>query len=226
MADVAGRAVGVRFSEAIEFLRRVLAIGAEEWLQLLAEEGEVSSAIADDTVRTVVADLAQAVLDTLEAGGTLATFREDYDRIVAAHGWTYKGDAGWHSQLVFRLHTNSAFSAGRWEQAQRLEAARPGTIFGRLMTVGDKRVRHTHAEMHGIIRPIGDPYWRTHWTPNGFNCRCTVQIVTLADLRRYGWSVTPDGDPRMQVPPDPGWGFNPGIVGSRIAQLQRAREPV
>jgi hypothetical protein len=37
------------------------------------------------------------------------------------HGWTYKGDSGWHSQLVFRLDTDNAFAAGRWDQAQRLD---------------------------------------------------------------------------------------------------------
>jgi hypothetical protein len=48
-----------------------------------------------------------------------------------------------------------------------------------------------------------------------------VQIVTDRDMRRYGWKVTPDGDPRLAVPPDPGWGFNPGIAGARLASLQR-----
>jgi hypothetical protein len=37
------------------------------------------------------------------------------------HGRTYKGDSGWHSQLVFRLDTDNAFAAGRWDQAQRLD---------------------------------------------------------------------------------------------------------
>ena len=218
--STAGAAVEVRFSEAIEYLRRRLSIGSEEWLKLLAGEGAISSAIADDTVRSVTADLAQAVLDAIENGGTLESFRADYARIVEAHGWTYKGDPQWHSQLIFRLDTGNAFAAGRWEQAQRLEAARPGTIYGRLITAGDSRVRHTHAEMQGIIRPLGDAYWSTHWPPNGFNCRCHVQIVTTRDMKRYGWSVTPDDDWRLQVPPDPGWAYNPGKIGARLAQFE------
>lgn len=220
--------IEVKFSEAIEFLRRQLAIGVDEWLEILADEGAISSAIADDTVRSVMADLAMAVLETMDAGGTIADFRKDYARIVADRGWAYKGEdnAAWHSQLIWRLHTNNAFSAGRWEQAQRLEAARPGTIYGRLITVDDERRRPTHAQMHGIIRPIGDRYWLTNWTPNGFNCRCHVQIVSDRDLKRYGWTVTPDSDPRLLVPPDPGWAFNVGIVGARLKQVIRVREGV
>jgi hypothetical protein len=48
---------------------------------------------------------------------------------VAEHGWSYKGDSGWHSRLIFRLHANTAYSAWRWEQAQRKIAARPGCGF-------------------------------------------------------------------------------------------------
>lgn len=218
--------IEVKFSEAIEFLRRQLAIGAEAWLDLLAEEGAVSSAVADDTVRSVTQALAEAVLETMEAGGTLEDFRDDYAKIVADRGWAYKGEdeTAWHSQLIWRLHTNNAFSAGRWEQAQRLEKARPGTIYGRLFTAGDERVRPTHAEMNHIIRPIGDTYWLTHWTPNGFNCRCHVQIVTARDIKRYGWTVTPDDDPRLLVPADPGWAFNVGVAGARINQVLATRQ--
>jgi len=214
------QSIEVKFSEAIEFLRRRLAIGSDQWMQLLAEEGKVSSAIADDTVRSVTQDLAGAALDAIENGTTLEQFRKDYARIVAAHGWSYHGNPGWHSRLVFRLNTGNAYAAGRWQQAQQMALARPDRpLYGRLVTAGDDRVRETHAEMHGIIRPIGDAYWDTHWPPNGFNCRCHVQILTDRDLQRYGWSVTPDGDPRLRIPPDPGWGYNPGVIGERLAQV-------
>lgn len=221
--------IAVKFSEAIEFLRRRLAIGAEEWLQILSEEGATSSSIADDIVRSVTEELAAAALKALEDGSTFGQFQEDYEAIVAKHGWTYKGDSGWHSRLVFRLNVGMAQSAGRWEQAQRLAAASPSLRFyGRYVTAGDHRVRPTHEEWGdtpdhpAIVLPLDHPFWLTHWTPNGFNCRCHVQIVTELDLRRYGWTVTPDNDPRLQIPPDQGWGFNPGVAGMRLQQVERA----
>ena len=213
--------IAVRFSEAIEFLRRRLRIDSAQWSRMLAEEGVVSSAIADDTVRSMVESFIAAVEDVLSNGGTLESFRADYRKIVDAAGWEAAGEPSWHSRLVFRLHTGSACAAGRWEQAKRLQQANPSVaLYGRLITAGDSRVRHTHREMQGIIRPIDDPYWLTHWPPNGFNCRCHVQLLTERDLRRYRFAVTPDGDARLQVPADPGWGFNPGVVGARLAQLQ------
>src|SRR5690242_5730444 len=95
--------VEVKFSEAIEFLRRRLAIGTDEWLRLLAEEGVTAARIADDTVRSVIESLIGAVEEVLASGGTLETFRTDYARIVVDNGWAYKGGPGWHSELIFRL---------------------------------------------------------------------------------------------------------------------------
>lgn len=218
--------IGVQFSEAVEYFRRALAIGTDEWLQILAEEGQVSAAIADDLVRSVTGDLVAAIGELVETGGTIDDFRARYQEIVRARGWSYNGSAGWHSQLVYRLWTGNAYAAGRWEQAVRLEVARPGTMYGRLVTVGDHRVRHTHAQMHGIILPITHKYWDTHWPPNGFNCRCHVQIVSAREIARYGWTVTSSRDPRLKIPPDQGWATNPGKAGARLKQLQRAREGV
>lgn len=198
--------IGIRFAEAIEALRRRLELGSEEWLEVLGEEDAAASSTAGDVLRSVTADLMAAVLEVMEAGGTIEDFRRDYARVVEEHGWTYKGDPGWHSQLIYRMHTGMAYAAGRWEQAQRLEAARPGHYFGRLLSVGDHRVRHNHALMHGIIRPISDSYWLTHWPPNGFNCRCYVQVVTATSMRRYGWRPTSTADPAMLIQPDSGWG--------------------
>lgn len=41
-------------------------------------------------------------------------------------------------------------------------------------TVGDARVRPTHAALDGISRPVKDKFWDSYMPPNGWNCRCTV----------------------------------------------------
>lgn len=197
--------IAVRFAEAIDALRRRLAVGSEEWRGLQAAEDAAATRVADEVLTAVTRDLLEAVLQAIEGGTSFETFRADYDRIVTAHGWRSQRGAGWHAQLVYRMQTSFAFATGRREQAERLEAARPGTYFGRLVTVGDHRVRHAHVLMHGIIRPIGDAYWETHWPPNGFNCRCYAQVVTAGMMRRIGWRVSSRSDPALQIPADEGW---------------------
>jgi SPP1 gp7 family putative phage head morphogenesis protein len=42
------------------------------------------------------------------------------------------------------------------------------------VTVGDDRVRPSHAELDGLKRRVDDPIWREIWPQNGWGCRCTV----------------------------------------------------
>lgn len=65
----------------------------------------------------------------------------------------------------------------------------------RYVTVGDERVRASHAAMNGLQRPMSDPIWDKIYPPNGWNCRCTVVTTTGA--------ATPDKQIRMpwDVPP-------------------------
>lgn len=44
-------------------------------------------------------------------------------------------------------------------------------------TVGDDRVRQAHRALNGIIKPIKDSFWDTHYPPNDWGCRCDVQAV-------------------------------------------------
>lgn len=217
-------AVGVRFAEAIEFLRRKLNITSAEWRQIWAEAGGVAKEAADQATDSVMRDLLKAVLQAIDDGTTLEQFRADYQRIVQEAGWTVAGEPGWHSRLVFRLHTGNAYAAGRYEQAERLQAANPARkLFFRYVTVGDHRVRPQHRAWQGIVLPIDHPFWATHYPPNGFNCRCHVQVVSERDIARYGWKVTEDTDKRLTVAPDQGFSGNVGVAGSRLSALVKSR---
>ena len=78
------------------------------------------------------------------------------------------------------------------------------------MTAGDHRVRNTHRQWHEIFLPIDHWFWRSHFPPNDFNCRCQMVIVSERDILHYGWAVTGEDDPRLVVPPDDGFNGNVG----------------
>ena len=44
----------------------------------------------------------------------------------------------------------------------------------RYSAVNDRRTRPQHRAWHGIVRPLSDDFWNTHYPPNGWRCRCTV----------------------------------------------------
>jgi SPP1 gp7 family putative phage head morphogenesis protein len=71
-------------------------------------------------------------------------------------------------------------------------------------TVGDSRVRPTHAELDGITRPVDDQFWDSYYPPNGWRCRCSTtshedvkQLTPMKDFKK------PDNVPDIFL-------FNPG----------------
>lgn len=220
--DVQAQQISVKFSEAIEYLRQLLGLTSEQWVSLWSETKAVADAVARETMVAMQRDMMRAVLTAIEDGTTIEEFRTSYREILAAAGWGDRPNQGWHSQLIFRMHTQAAYAAGRWRQAEAAEARDPARpIFLRYVTVGDNRVRPNHAAWQGVILPLRHPWWQTHYPPCGFNCRCHAQVLTERSLARYGWTVTADSDPRLALPTDKGWDTNVGLVGARLQQLEQ-----
>lgn len=200
----------------------------------------------------------------------LATVRESLDRALA-EGQTFEQwragiepelrRAGWWGMVqgpaltgtsepvfvgerrlrtIFATNMRVSRAAGQWA---RIQAARESRPWLRYSAVLDSRTRPQHAAWHGIILPVDHPFWRTHFPPNGWNCRCQVIQLSDRDLERQGWSPTPEdrlppmdptggmyfGRPRTfreKLPGiDHGWNYNPGAE-SLMALAERAEEAV
>lgn len=235
LADTAPRPEPVVFREAIDFLRAKLRLPTRAWTDLWGEQHARGFAVAGATRDALLADFQAALLRALEQGTGLAEFQADFDAIVARHGWSYRGGRAWRARTIFQANLRSAHMAGRWRQIQRTAARRP---YLRYVQVQRPTKRDDHAQWHGLILPIADPFWRTHFPPNGWYCLCSVQTVSERELRRRGWTVaaeapavnlrpvtlnTPDGPATVQVPEgiDPGWGHNAGLAAYGYGDQRR-----
>jgi len=232
MADPARSEIGVRFEEAIDFLRRRLALPEGVWLEMVREidvaARDRSAGMSDALARDVLA----AALEAVETGATSSDFLAGFSDAIGRHGWT-SGDAfedSRRAELTFRLMTSQAYAAGRWKQIQRLKAVRTYLRYVHVdPLLTQKGSRDEHAAWHNVILPVDHAWWLTHYPPNGFNCRCYVQSLSERDLVRYGWSVSTEAPPSrtdirfvggrpVETPAgiDPGFAFNAGIVGLRL----------
>ena len=67
-------------------------------------------------------------------------------------------------------------------------------------TIGDGRVRPTHAALDNIIRPISDPFWKQYYPPNGWRCRCTViQLSEGQETDLSGFNPPDDVPPLFRM---------------------------
>lgn len=133
-------------------------------------------------------------------------------------------------QLIYDVNTRMAYAAGRW---QRVQAAKESHPYLRYVTRADERVRASHAAWHNVTLPVDDPWWQTHYPPNGWRCRCRAVPMRAADyaadtsLKKtappeewVGWTNKQTGEV-MRVPKaiDPGFAYNVGEARARWQSL-------
>ena len=229
---------GPRFDEAIRYLKGKLPEASLAWDSLAGPVHAKVFTVAGATTADLARDLQQSLAEGLQNGTTITQFRKDFDAAVQKHGWAYKGKRGWRTQVIFDANMRSAHMAGRWAQLKANADRRP---FLQYRTAGDARVRPQHRQWNGLVFPIGDSFWSTHYPPNGWGCRCTVRAYGQAELDAKGLQVsqpfqvktravvTRDGEITDQVPVgiDPGWDHNVGqawispemALGAKLARL-------
>lgn len=226
----------VRFVEAIDFLRRRLALPDGAWSEILRNVDAAARDRSAGMTDALVRDILQAILAALDEGTGFDPFLDAWNEATRRHGWSAGDDfeSAYRARLAFRLMTAQAYAAGRWQQIQRLKRVRPWLRYVHVdPELTQRGSRHEHAEWHGTILPVDHPWWLTHYPPNGWNCRCYVQSVSERDLARYGWQVSAEAPPAatvikfvrgvpIETPAgiDPGFAFNVGVAGLSLAQAR------
>jgi len=90
------------------------------------------------------------------------------------------------NQRYLRVEYNSAVAQGqmasRWME---VEATKDELPYLTVLTVGDANVRPAHQAINGLTLPADHSYWKTHWPPFDWECRCDV-------IQSKNKKVTPD----------------------------------
>ncbi len=167
----------------------------------------------------LLADFRTAVDRAIADGVTLRDFRKDFDRIVAKHGWSYNGSRNWRSEVIYSTNIRTSYAAGRWAQLTDPDMMK---FYGYLVyRHGDSRVpRPQHLAWDGVTLPTDDPWWDSHYVPNGWGCKCRVFAATKEEWRaagKKGQAPPSPLDPKTGEPVgiDKGWGYNVGKAAGK-----------
>ena len=218
---------GTPFKEAIDFFQGKVRVPTRAYTDLMGAAHSKGFMVAGATKDELLADFQETSGRCIRDGLTLEDFRKDFDRIVAAHGWSYKGSRGWRTRTIFETNIRTSYMAGKWQQAQETKRMRP---YGRYIHTTVRHPRLDHESWHNKIVPLDDPWWTYRWPPNGWGCKCGVETVSERELQREGWEVwnpppdttkmvpvkTPDGIIEVETVDgvDPSFAYNPGKAAS------------
>lgn len=122
-------------------------------------------------------DLSLALRDESGKLREFDDFKEAAGKIVTQYNETWM-------RTEYDFAVSASQNAARWSEFEQEANVIPNL---RYQTVGDSHVRQSHRELEGIIRPLKDSFWNTHYPPNGWNCRCEA----VQSLEGDG-QVTPD----------------------------------
>lgn len=219
------------FKAAIAYLRDKLSLTTEAWDDIWGAMHTRAFTVAGAARDDLLEDLRTAVDKAISTGTTLAEFRKDFDAIIEKTGWSYKGSRGWRTAVIYDTNLSVAYSAGRYRQMQSpaVKAARP---YFRYMPSSSARPRKEHERWYNLILPQDDPFWDTHFPPNGWGCKCGVTSVSERQIERLKAEAEASGYPVRTTAPqkamvehvntktgqvrevpvgiDPGWDYNPG----------------
>ena len=227
------------FAEQIAFFRQKVNLGTQRWDDILGAAHDRSFVVAGAAKADLLADLRAAVTKAIAQGTTLAEFRKDFEALVARHGWTgWTGEGtaagrAWRTRIIYETNLRASYAAGRWAQIQQVKAERPYLLYRHNDNV--LHPRPLHVAWDGKVIAADDPWWRTHFPPNGWGCQCRVHAVDDAYLRKLG-KAGPDPAPDdgtydyfnkvsgitlRDIPKgiDPGWDYAPGQNRYELDQM-------
>jgi len=202
------------FDEAIEFLRQKVGVPTKNWRDVFDAAHSKMFMVAGAQTEALVGDFQGAIERALKDGTTLEDFRKDFDQIVKTHGWSYEGERGWRTRVIFETNLRTAYAAGRFAQlnSPEIREAYPGWRYNHS---GSKHPRHDHLAWDGKVWAADDPIWQSIYPPNGFGCGCFVTPVRFEAVETTGYDDTPNLDQLGTDQPrgvDPSFDYNPGAA--------------
>ncbi len=227
----------VPWQTQLDFFRQKLNLPTEAWTDIMKAQHDRAFVVAGAMAGDLLEDLRQAVDKAVAGGSTLADFRRDFDSIVSQHGWDYTGGRNWRTNVIYQTNLTTSYAAGRYQQLTDPDmlSVRPYWRYRHSDSV--LRPRPQHLAWNGLILRADDPWWQTHYPPNGWGCQCTIQAVSERELREKYGKNGPDQAPVIEtrkivledgstsyvpVGIDYGWDYAPGQANLGRLLLDKA----
>lgn len=193
-------------AEAVRYLtsKQVGGRFSFDWRDVRDEEHVTSFVVAKAMKASLLGDMHTALGRALQDGWSRQRFIDELTPTLQKAGWWGEKEmtdpetgerrlvqlgSPRRLKTIFDVNIRMAHAAGRWERIKRV--AKPGDLL-RYVAVMDERTRAEHQAWHNTTLPVDHPFWRTHYPPCGWNCRCTAVLVTSHDARRRGLTATSD----------------------------------
>lgn len=175
---------GLAPEKAIEYLEAKGYAITWDWHEMRDEAHARAFTVAKVMEVDILEDIRAEVQKGLDDGITFAEFKRNLTPRLQAKGWWGEivneatgevAEVGpWRLRTIFDTNVQTAYMTGHYRQAMENTADRPWWMY---VAVMDKRTRPAHSALNGLVFRYDDPFWDSHFPPNGFRCRCSVRFL-------------------------------------------------
>ena len=182
----------------------------DTWKEANAKAFTVSGAMKMDVLKTIRGEVEAA----LGEGNTFREFKNNLEPELQKMGWwgekeivnpetgeVQKRELGSPRRLrtIYRTNLQTSYNSGRWKNQQ--ESSRPYLEY---IAVLDQNTRPSHRSAHGTVLRKDDPWWGSHYPPNGWGCRCRARSLSARQVDEEEVGGAPGSFAGE------GWDYNPG----------------
>ena len=176
--------------EALAWLKSKKLMPGFDYRDVWRQEHSIGFTVAKMTQLDLLSDVKALVEDAMASGQSFAEFREVLKPLLVKRGWwgqqmmddpltgetkTVQLGSDRRLRTIYDTNMRTARSAGQWERTQRTKRAMPYLLY----TLGPSREhRAEHLKWADLCLPVDDPFWLTHFCPNGWGCKCTLRQVS------------------------------------------------
>lgn len=217
------------------------------WPSMWGNEHAFAFTLAGVHRLDVLSAAQQLATQAVRDGETLETFRAAFEERLKTLGFAgpqavtqfpegpRKVDlsAPARVRVIYDTNVRQAYAASEWQAIEDTAANFPAL---RYHHTPQEHPRLQHEAFDGIVLPVNHPFWKTHFPPNGWFCKCfttqvsagklsrgTVSLTSEAELKAKGFDPNPATWPVWRheatgveepVPPGvtPGFGHNSGMA--------------
>lgn len=171
-----------------------------DWHDVWQESHQQSFTVAKAMSEDILTDIRGAVKDAIEKGQTFEEFQKELKPKLKSKGWwgeiyvvDSKGNAeramlGSMHRLntIYRTNMQAAYQTGRFKEQSENTDNRP---YWEYVAILDPKTRPEHGSLNGKVFRYDDPFWDSHYPPNGWGCRCRVRALSPDNIKDRGFTI-------------------------------------
>jgi uncharacterized protein with gpF-like domain len=175
------------FDDQVDFLRQKLNLPTAHYDDILKVAHDRAFVVAGATKADLLADLHAAINKAAQEGKSIQWFKKEFESIVQKHGWEgwtgsdTKAGRDWRARIIYKTNLSASYAAGRYAQLTHPDLLKSRPYWKYIHNDTVAHPRPLHVAWSGLVLHWDDPFWQTHFPPNGWGCRCRITAVSAKD---------------------------------------------